>query len=163
MLVFVLGTSIPLFLIGLSSEKLMKNQKMMGLLILFFVVYTLNFQFGWLKSTNFKPSPTNGETSINTENQQPAQVIKAEYTRLTGLSPYTLTVKKGQRARIEIDVKENEYGCMSTIMLPGLFATPQTLVAGKTIVMEFTPQKVGNYIFTCAMGVPHKGEVNVIE
>ncbi|MFA6184654.1 MAG: sulfite exporter TauE/SafE family protein [Candidatus Shapirobacteria bacterium] len=159
MLAFVLGTSIPLFLIGLSSEKLFKNQKIMGLLILFFVVYTLNFQFGILKPT--LPSLEKG--GLKTENQEPAQIIKANYTRFLGLSPYTLTVKKGQRVRIEIDVKENEYGCMSTILLPGLFERPQTLVAGQTLVMEFTPEKIGTYKFTCAMGVPHKGEVRVIE
>jgi len=164
MLAFVLGTSIPLFLIGLSNEKFIKSQKTMGLLILFFVLYTLNFQFGILnliKSNTLRPSGTSLDGAV--VNQEPAQVIKTSYTRFMGLNPYTLTVKKGEKVRIEIEVKENEYGCMSTILLPGLFNRAQTLVAGKTLIMEFTPTKVGNYIFTCAMGVPHKGEVNVVE
>lgn len=169
MLAFVVGTSIPLFLIGWSSKKLIKNQKTMGLLILFFVIYTLNFQFGWLKSPLSSLSARGGSASgrdretSETINQEPAQVIKVSYTRFLGLSPYTITVKKGQKVRLEIEVKENEYGCMSTIMLPGLFTRAQTLVAGKTLIMEFTPEKIGNYKFTCAMGLPHKGEVNVIE
>lgn len=166
MLAFVLGTSIPLFLIGLSSDKFVKNQKMIGLLILFFVIYNLNFQFGWLKSPNLKLSdPINQNTSFEKAalNEGPVGVVKASYTRFMGLSPYTITVKKGNKIRLEIEVKENEYGCMSTIMLPGLFERPQTLTAGKTLVMEFTPKKLGTYRFTCAMGVPHKGEVNVVE
>ena len=160
MLAFVLGTSIPLFIIGLSTEKLIKNQKMMGLLIILFALYTLNFQFGILKLPN-SLFEERGTSEI--KNETPIQIIKTSYTRFMGLSPYTLTVKKGERVRIEIEVKENEYGCMSTILLPGLFNRAQTLVAGKTLIMEFTPQKVGIYKFTCAMGVPHKGEVNVIE
>lgn len=160
MLVFVLGTSIPLFLIGLSSKKLLKNQKTMGLLILFFVLYNLNLQFRIL---NPSKSPFDKKETLEITKQEPDQMVKAEYTRFLGLSPHTLTVKKGQRVRIEIEVKDNEYGCMSTILLPGLFRQPQTLIAGQTIVMEFTPQQVGNYQFTCAMGVPHRGEVNVVE
>lgn len=159
MLVFVLGTCVPLFIIGLSSEKLMKSQKTMGLLILFFVLYNLNFQYGIIQRIFSQNTNTNGTEVSN----QQVDVVKASYTRFGGLSPYTLTVKKGHKIRIEIDVKENEYGCMSTIMLPGLFNRAQTLTAGKTLIMEFTPTKVGTYGFTCAMGVPHKGEVNVIE
>jgi len=160
MLAFVLGTSIPLFLIGISSQKLVKSQKTIGLLILFFVFYTLNFQFGII---NLPKSLFKQRGTLEEVNQEPVRVIKTSYTRFLGLSPYTLTVKKGERVRIEIEVKENEYGCMSTIMLPGLFNRAQTLVAGKTLIMEFTPEKIGNYKFTCAMGVPHKGEVNVVE
>ena len=160
MLAFVLGTSIPLFLIGLSNEKFIKSQKTMGLLILFFVLYTLNFQFGILKTTLHSLEKGGLESLKTNEN---VEVVKTSYTRFMGLNPYTLTVKKGERVKIEIEVKENEYGCMSTILLPGLFNRAQTLVAGKTLIMEFTPQKVGIYKFTCAMGVPHKGEVNVIE
>ncbi|MDD4785349.1 MAG: sulfite exporter TauE/SafE family protein [Candidatus Shapirobacteria bacterium] len=160
MLAFVLGTSIPLFLIGISNEKFIKSQKTVGLLILFFVLYTLNFQFGILKPT-LTSLEKGGLESLNTNEN--VEVVKTSYTRFMGLNPYTLTVKKGQRVRIEIEVKESEYGCMSTILLPGLFNRAQTLVAGKTLIMEFTPNNVGTYKFACAMGVPHKGEVNVIK
>ena len=162
MLAFVLGSSIPLFLIGLSSEKLIKNQKMMGILILFFVVYNLNFQFGIIKPTLPSLDPAVAGF-YNIKNEEPIELIKVSYTRFTGLSPYTITVRKGNKVRLEIEVKESEYGCMSAIMLPKLFERPQTLTAGKTLVMEFTPQNVGIYKFTCAMGLPHKGELNVIE
>jgi heme/copper-type cytochrome/quinol oxidase subunit 2 len=49
------------------------------------------------------------------------------------------------------------------MLLPDLYEKPQTLTKGKTLVMEFTPTKTGVYQFVCAMGVPHKGEINVVE
>jgi plastocyanin domain-containing protein len=90
------------------------------------------------------------------------KIIKATYTNF-GLSPYQITVKKGEKVRLEIEVLVNEYGCMSTILLPGIFEKPQTLTKGKTLVMEFTPTKTGSYQFVCAMDVPHNGGVVVTE
>jgi len=156
MLVFVLGSSIPLWLIGLSSEKMIKNQKAMGLLVLFFVFYNLYLQFNL---GQYAQKDLNINKQITSEN---IKVVKASYTNF-GLSPYQITVKKGERVRLEIEVLVNEYGCMSTILLPDLYEKPQTLTKGKTLVMEFTPTKLGVYQFTCAMGVPHKGEINVVE
>jgi len=156
MLVFVLGSSIPLWLIGLSSEKMIKNQKAMGLLVLFFVFYNLYLQFNLGQYTQ-KDLNINKQTA--SEN---IKVVKASYTNF-GLNPYQITVKKGEKTRLEIEVLVNEYGCMSTILLPDLYEKPQTLTKGKTLVMEFTPLKTGVYQFTCAMGVPHKGEINVVE
>jgi sulfite exporter TauE/SafE/copper chaperone CopZ/plastocyanin len=166
MLVFVLGSSIPLWLIGLSSEKMIKNQKAMGLLVLFFVGYNLYLQFN-LKPTLPSLNPpsfktTEGQRKGGQETQEVKQIIKASYTNL-GLSPYQITVKKGEKVRLEIEVLVSEYGCMNTILLPELFEKPQTLTKGKTLVMEFTPTKTGVYQFVCAMGVPHKGEINVVE
>ncbi len=152
---FVLGTSIPLFLIGKGGEKIIKNQKAIGIIILFFVVYNLLFQF------NFKPTlPRAGNGGFNTEEVK--SVIEAKYTNF-GLSPSEITVKKGEKTRLEIEVLVNEYGCMSTILLQGLYEKPQTLTKGKTLVMEFTPTKTGNYQFVCAMDVPHNGQLVVTE
>lgn len=172
MLVFVLGSSIPLWLIGLSSEKMIKNQKAMGLLVLFLVLYNLYLQFnlGQYGVTNFSKSQSDppksdafrraGNGGLNTEEVK--NVVKVKYTNF-GLSPYQITVKKGERVRLEIEVLVSEYGCMSTILLPDLYEKPQTLTKGKTLVMEFTPNNTGVYQFVCAMGVPHKGEIYVVE
>ena len=156
MLVFVLGSSIPLWLIGLSSEKMIKNQKAMGLLVLFLVAYNLYLQFNLGQYTQ---KDLNINKQISSEN---IKVVKVSYSNF-GLSPYQITVKKGEKVRLEIEVLVNEYGCMSTILLPDLYEKPQTLTKGKTLVMEFTPKKTGVYQFVCAMGVPHKGELNVVE
>lgn len=81
------------------------------------------------------------------------QVIKTVYTYASDIQPNTFTVKAGQPVRFEIDAKESGSGCMSTIMIPGLYNTPQLLSAGEKIVMQFTPD-AGSYQITCAMGVP---------
>jgi len=49
---------------------------------------------------------------------------------------------------------------MSTIKIQTLFESPQYLEAGKTIVMDFTPQTAGSYLITCAMNVP-RGTIKV--
>lgn len=97
------------------------------------------------------------------ENIQAAQVIKAVYENpYDDIRPSSFTVKKGQPVRFEIDVQENGYGCMNTIMIPGLYDTPQVIKKGEDIVMTFTPTQTGSYDITCAMGMP-RGDINVIE
>ncbi|MDD4106877.1 MAG: sulfite exporter TauE/SafE family protein [Candidatus Shapirobacteria bacterium] len=163
---FVLGTSVPLFLIGKGGEKIIKNQKAIGIIILFFVVYNLVFQLGLRTTLPSLNPPTDsqswraGNGGFNTEEVK--SVIEAKYTNF-GLSPSEITVKKGEKTRLEIEVLVNEYGCMSTILLQGLYEKPQTLTKGKTLVMEFTPTKTGNYQFVCAMDVPHNGQLVVTE
>ena len=89
------------------------------------------------------------------------QVIKTTYTSDKDISPNEFIVKSGKKVRMEIDVKDNGSGCMSTIMIPRLTDGPQFLAKGKTITFEFTPNSTGNYPITCAMGVP-RGVVKVI-
>jgi len=156
MLFFVLGTSIPLFFIGLSSKKLVKNQKLIGVLILFFVLYNLNFQFGFTQKL-FSQTPK----QINTQIINP-KIITLTYSQLTDITPNSFTLKVSQPVRIEITANDDGSGCMSTVMIPNLYNKPQPLIKGQKIIMEFTPDKVGTYQITCAMGVP-RGTINVVE
>lgn len=90
------------------------------------------------------------------------QLIKTAFvSNNEDISPSVFTVKAGQPVRFDIDVKENGWGCMSTIMVPGLYDVPQYLEAGKVISMEFTPQKRGSFPITCAMGIS-RGVIQVI-
>jgi sulfite exporter TauE/SafE len=168
MLFFVLGTSIPLFFIGLSSDKLVKNQKLIGVLILFFVLYNLNFQFGFTQKLFSRTANSNSTSTINkqvippTAPQKDAKLIELTYSQLTDITPNSFTLKVGQPVRIEITANDNGSGCMSTVMIPGLYNQPQLLQKSKILVMEFTPDKIGTYQITCAMGVP-RGTINVIE
>lgn len=82
------------------------------------------------------------------------QIVKAQYAIDPGLSPKTFTVKAGQPVRFEISVLEEDYGCMGSIMIPGVYQTAQFMKVGTT-VMEFTPKKKGDFRITCAMGLPH--------
>lgn len=86
--------------------------------------------------------------------QGDVQIIKTIYTQDNDIQPNRFNVKVGQPVRMEIDVKDNGYGCMGNIMVPGLTQNPQLLIKGKPIVFNFTPTKTGDYLITCAMGVP---------
>lgn len=82
------------------------------------------------------------------------QVIKTVYTLNNDIQPNRFTVKSGQPVRMEIEVKDDGYGCMSSIMIPGLTQQPEILRKGTPIVFSFTPTKPGDYKITCAMGIP---------
>ena len=188
---FALGTAIPLMAIGVSSAKLLKNEnlanrfmRIAGILVLFFVFYNLNVQFNFVdlnKWTNFaftgttveenvgQPivvSDTSNNTSTSSEpvtnNSNDVQVIKTTYTLNDDIQPNTFTVKKGQPVSFRVDVKENGQGCMSTIMIQHLYPKSTYLQAGTIIKMDFTPTEAGDYLITCAMGVP-RGKLKVID
>lgn len=105
-------------------------------------------------------SPTEGKTETNNSGQTKGtangaeQVIRTIYTYDDDIQPNTFTVKAGTPVKLIVDVRENGYGCMSTIMIPGLYNDPEYLQKGETIEMKFTPDKKGEYLITCAMGVP---------
>jgi len=103
--------------------------------------------------------PNSGQTNSDTNSVAPsdsqsAQVLKTTYTYDADIQPNAFAVQVGKPVKLEIEVKENGSGCMSTILVPGLYEQPEYLQAGKTIVMSFVPQKTGDYPITCAMGVP---------
>lgn len=101
-------------------------------------------------------TPTEGETETasGVSNVGAVQLIKTTYALDTDIAPNTFTVKAGKPVRFEIEARDSGYGCMSTIMIPGLYELPQSLRAGQTIVMEFSSDTKGEYPITCAMGVP---------
>jgi sulfite exporter TauE/SafE/plastocyanin domain-containing protein/copper chaperone CopZ len=88
------------------------------------------------------------------------QIINATYTYSNDIAPNTFKVKVGQPVKFIIDVKEDGSGCMSTVMIQGLYNKPQVLTKGTKIEMNFTPDKKGVYNITCAMGVP-RGTITV--
>ncbi len=89
------------------------------------------------------------------------QVIKTTFVSVAkDISPSSFTVLAGKPVRLEVDVRENGTGCMSTIMIPGLSNNAQYLQKGKILKLEFTPKKSGTYDITCAMGVK-RGELIV--
>lgn len=99
--------------------------------------------------TSIKNNPT--DTSATESND--VQLIKTTYTKSQDIQPNSFTVKVGKPVRFEVLAKDDGSGCMSTIKVPGLYDRTQLLLAGETIVMEFTPTKTGDYPITCAMGV----------
>ncbi len=92
--------------------------------------------------------------------QGDVQVIKMTYIQNTDIQPNKFSVKAGKPVRMEIDVKDDGYGCMGSIMVPGLTKRPEILQKGTPIVFNFTPSKPGEYQITCAMGIP-RGVITV--
>jgi len=88
------------------------------------------------------------------------QVIKTVYTQDNDIQPNRFTVKSGQPVRMEIEVKDDGYGCMGSIMIPGLTQRPEIFRKGAPIVFNFTPTNPGDYRITCAMGIP-RGVITV--
>ncbi|MFA5933183.1 MAG: sulfite exporter TauE/SafE family protein [Microgenomates group bacterium] len=103
-------------------------------------------------TASVSPAPAAKEGNI--------QVIKMTYTQDKDIQPNRFTVKSGQPVRMEIEVKDDGYGCMGSIMVPGLTQTPEILQKGTPIVFNFTPTKPGDYKITCAMGIP-RGVITV--
>jgi len=84
-------------------------------------------------------------------NESETQVLKATYTLNEDIVPKKFSVKAGKPVRLEIDVKEDGQGCMSSIVIPRLADDFQYLEKG-TLVMNFIPKEKGIYFITCAMG-----------
>lgn len=109
--------------------------------------------------TKFNPqTATQAQTETNATSNE--QIIKTTYSQGTDIQPNSFSVKTGSPVRLEILAKDSAYGCMSSIMVPGLYNSPELIQAGQTIVMKFTPTKAGTYPITCAMGVA-RGEIKV--
>lgn len=103
--------------------------------------------------TSSAPSPASSGTAAPAS-QLSVNVLTTTFSLKKDIIPSTFSTKVGQETRLEVDVKENGQGCMSTIMIPGLDNNPQFLKGGEKIILTFTPKKKGTYQITCAMGIP---------
>jgi hypothetical protein len=70
-----------------------------------------------------------------------------------------LHLTAGKKYTIVIDVQTTVYGCMSTIYLPWLDSTMQSLEVGKSVTFTVNALKPWTYTFDCAMGVSHGANV----
>ncbi len=68
-----------------------------------------------------------------------------------GYSPDVIVVKKGIPVRLNF-YRDETADCSDTIVF-GDFNIRKPLPAFKTIAVEFTPEKEGEYQFTCGMGM----------
>lgn len=169
MLLFAAGTMPALLAIGLAGTSISRNRKeyrfflkTAGLLVIFTVIYNLNVQFGigsQLQGDRRTGIPVSGKPFASTGGP-PSRTFSVTYSNAKDISPQAFAVKPGEKVRIEVNPLDTAYGCMSTIMVPGLWEKPEPIVRGKRIVMEFTPMHPGSYRITCAMGVP-RGVINV--
>ena len=77
--------------------------------------------------------------------QEVAITVKGGYT------PDIIVVKAGQPVRMRFTRQESA-GCSETVLIPD-FNRSAKLPEGEEILVEFTPEKAGEYGFQCQMGM----------
>ena len=68
-----------------------------------------------------------------------------------GYAPDRIVVEKGRPVRLDF-YREETSGCSDTVVL-GDFGIARPLPAFKTTPVEFTPDKAGEFTFTCGMNM----------
>src|SRR5262249_38537475 len=68
-----------------------------------------------------------------------------------GYQPASFNLRQGVPARIEF-VRQVEGGCGEEIVIPE-YGVKRELPLNKSVVVEFTPDKAGEYVFTCGMNM----------
>ena len=96
-----------------------------------------------------EPKPT------STSSQKAVQVIRATYNIEDGLSPSRFKVKAGVPVRLEVKALVDGLGCMGSITIPELTDEVYGFEKDVTNIFEVTPPSPGEYVITCAMGIPH--------
>lgn len=104
-------------------------------------------------------SPIGEAATGKSDSGNGAVVFKTVYTSKFDIQPNSFRVKAGQKARLEVDVRDQGFGCMSTIMVPGLYNRAEYLSKG-ILVLDFVAAQRGQYPITCAMGV-ERGTITV--
>ncbi len=159
---FAIGTAPGLLGVG-GLTSIMKRKatgrffKIAGVAVM--VMALVNVTNGYTL-TGFQLPSFAGSTSA-VVSQSSGTVLKTIYTTKNDITPSTFTVNRGTSYTLEVDSKDDGSGCMSTIMIPGMFDTPLLLVKGKKQILTFTPTKTGSFQITCAMGIP-RGTITVI-
>ncbi|OIP71290.1 MAG: hypothetical protein AUK48_12635 [Oscillatoriales cyanobacterium CG2_30_44_21] len=70
-----------------------------------------------------------------------------------GYTPSLVTVKRGQPVRLQFD-RRDPSSCLEKVLFPE-FHVAEDLVLNQTTPVEFTPQTVGIFQFSCGMGMFH--------
>jgi len=160
---FALGTVPILLMVGITASWT-KNmgfavfQKVAGVLIIFFAIYTFNsglalsgVKTNVISSGNRQESETksNASQSQNQPASQAPQIVTMNVTA-SGFEPSVFTVKQGVPVKWVIN-GENVTGCTSTIIVPS-HNISKSLKAGENII-QFTPQSKSVINFSCGMGM----------
>lgn len=157
MLFFVLGTSIPLFLISLANARFRSKpstsayfSQIAGLLVFAFALFNILNQL-----TVLGIAPIFSSNSTNTSNlpiqNNGLQIIKMDASS-AGYTPNQFTVKAGIPVRWEI-TNLGISGCTNAILAPQIFDGPLNINTYGPTIKEFTISKPGTYRFSCWMGM----------
>lgn len=161
---FAVGTTPGLLLVGgaaslMNGKKGKTALKMVGVLVALLALTSIN---SGLTLTGFR-LPQFASSNAVVKQDPSAHVIKLVFQ-----DPYKqfdkteIDLSKGQAYQIEIQPLADGFGCMSTIMLPGLTnGGPQLIKKDQPIVYQFKADKSGVYNFRCAMGIAFNTKIVV--
>jgi heme/copper-type cytochrome/quinol oxidase subunit 2 len=171
---FAIGTTPGLLSIG-AITSIVKGTfaksffRFVGLVVIFLALYNISNGFN-LMGYNFSiNSLTNNSNSNSTARQSSAgeitktaegDILATTFTVASDITPNKFNVKVGQPYILEVDAKEDGQGCMSTIMIPGVYKDPLLIKKGMN-QLPFTINSPGTYQITCAMGIP-RGTITAV-
>ncbi len=162
MSVFAIGTAPGLLGIG-SLTSLIKGKssgrffKITGIAVM--VMALLNINSGY--TLTGLPVPSFARKSVASTQASNGQTLVTTYTLAKDIIPATFTLKSHTDYKLIVDSQDDGQGCMSTIMIPGLFEKPLLLEKGKKQVLSFRTESPGTYKITCAMGI-NRGTITVV-
>ena len=108
---------------------------LLGLALIGFIVW-----FFWLKKSKGTAA------SVGSSGVQEAMIlVKGGYT------PDVIVVKAGRPVRLNFR-REETASCSEILLLPA-FSKSVKLPTGENVAVEFTPDKPGEYPFSCQMGM----------
>ncbi len=146
--------SLTSFIKGKSSKRFFK---LAGVAVMAMALLNINsgYNLSGFQMPSFARSNTSDASSIA------GQALETTYTLKQDIIPASFTLKSRTSYKLVVDSKDDGEGCMSTIMIPGLFETPLLLEKGKKQILSFETKGPGTYKITCAMGIP-RGTITVI-
>lgn len=137
-----------------SSEKFKWFYKLVGVIVIYFGFMNLLNSFNLLQINPFITSE-NIQTFLIKDGYQEVSMTQTHQ----GYFPNILTVKKDLPVKLIVNSKNNTT-CASLIVMEK-FNVRTFLELGENVI-EFTPTEVGEFQFSCGMGM-HPGLVKVIE
>lgn len=167
MFFFVLGTSPVFFLIGLVAAELLKKRSFAIIAAIFIaVIGILSINSGQILRGSVHTfqnywSVIKGSSSISNSGllANGKQEVAIDVTS-KGYKTNVNTLKLGVPVKLILKTN-NVMSCARAFVIPSLDYSKILPVTGETVV-EFTPEKLGQFTYTCSMGM-YSGSFNVIK
>jgi hypothetical protein len=159
---FAIGTAPGLLTVGgitsvVKGKFAQRFFRFAGVLVIALAGYNIWNGFNLL-GYRFSLDSFNGSNKATTRISGPVTTLKTTFTLEGDISQKTFNVKSGQPYVLEVDARDDGQGCMSTIMIPGVYDTPILIKKG-IVKLEFVIDRPGIYQITCAMGIV-RGTIN---
>lgn len=167
MFFFTLGTLPVFFLIGLSAMRLLKKRAF-SIIAAFFIVIMgiISINSGQILRGSVHTVQNYRKVLIGTTREAKNAVFKSGFQEATiyvtnsGYKSDTNTFKVGVPVKLTL-ISDNTRNCTRSFSIPSLNYFKLLPVSGKEVV-EFTPNELGTFVYTCSMGM-YTGSFNVIE